>query len=646
MPPQLPVRMTPIDVIVPCYRNADLTRRAIEAALAAHCTASFHLIAVDDCSPEPAISSFLDELAAAGRLTLIRNPKNLGFVASVNAAMALHADRDVVLLNSDATVADGWLDALLAASRTRDQVASVTPFSNNASIASYPHICRNNDFLPAADVGAINRAAQIANAGLTAEIPVAVGFCMWISRAALDVVGPFDVARFGRGYGEEVEWCLRASRLGFSHLLAADAFVHHEGEASFGADGAALRASAQAEIDREYADFGAMVQGFIARDPLAIYRQRLDVARLAGSTAPRVLFVTHAWGGGVAKHVADLIAMIGDAAKALILEPACANPMAVRLRSADSRDALSLTYLESDWQDLESLLATLGVSRIHFHHLHGMPQAVLGLPTALALPYDVTLHDYAMLSPTYHLCDESGRYREDWATLPAPPVDRPEHARWPLSAEAWRAVFGPWLARAARVIAPSTDTASRFAAAYAGYGMAPPLVWPHSDAALTRTTRRVKVAILGGLSDVKGERVLIEALEDAHARQLAIDFVLVGYTNATLMTYPTRPLHIRGGYSSDAELAEMLALERADAIWFASQVPETFSYTLTVAMATGLTIVASHLGALPERLAGYPNARLLPFDSTARVWNDALIAAAELPARAVAAPLRVAASRA
>ena len=41
---------------------------------------------------------------------------------------------------------------------------------------------------------------------------------MYIRRDCLDAVGPFDEAAFGRGYGEENDFCLRASHLGWRHV--------------------------------------------------------------------------------------------------------------------------------------------------------------------------------------------------------------------------------------------------------------------------------------------------------------------------------------------------------------------------------------------------------------------------------------------
>ena len=61
---------------------------------------------------------------------------------------------------------------------------------------------------------------------------------------------------------------------------------------------------------------------------------------------------------------------------------------------------------------------------------------------------------------------------------------------------------------------------------------------------------------------------------------------------------------------------------------FPAQVPETYSYTLSVALATGLPIVASALGALPERLAGRAARDAVPWDAPPAAWNDALLATA------------------
>ncbi len=170
-----------------------------------------------------------------------------------------------------------------------DRVGTVTPFSNNATICSYPRTLVRNDLPPGETTASLDATFASANAGLSAEIPTAVGFCMFVTRECLDRVGLFDEARYGAGYGEEVDFCMRASRAGFRHLVAGDAFVRHVGEVSFGDTGVERRARAQAIVDELYPEFQPRVSDFIARDPLADLRRRVDRARSPRSPLARLL---------------------------------------------------------------------------------------------------------------------------------------------------------------------------------------------------------------------------------------------------------------------------------------------------------------------------------------------------------------------
>jgi hypothetical protein len=66
--------------------------------------------------------------------------------------------------------------------------------------------------------------------------------------------------------------------------------------------------------------------------------------------------------------------------------------------------------LPEDLPVLTKTLHAIGVARLHFHHVHGLPASILELPVASGLPYDCTLHDYYAICPQYHLADVDGRY--------------------------------------------------------------------------------------------------------------------------------------------------------------------------------------------------------------------------------------------
>ena len=219
------------DVIIPVYRGREETLACIDSVLAT-VDHEARVIAVDDATDDPALAAALDALAADGRITLLRNQENQGFVASVNRALALNPTHDAVLLNSDTLVFDDWLARLRTAAYSGSAVGTVTPLSNSGSIASYPRALGAE--ISAKDAAALHALAASTHPGTSVEIPVGVGFCLYMRRDCLRDVGSLDAEVFGKGYGEEVDFCLRARRRGWSHRLAADVYVYHAGGLSFG----------------------------------------------------------------------------------------------------------------------------------------------------------------------------------------------------------------------------------------------------------------------------------------------------------------------------------------------------------------------------------------------------------------------------
>jgi GT2 family glycosyltransferase len=190
---------------------------------------------------------------------------------------------DVVLLNADTITTRGWLERLAACAASDPRIATATPFSNNAEICSFPAFCVANP-LPA-DADAIAAACVAAGPPGYPELPTGVGFCMFVRRAALDAIGGFDAATFGRGYGEENDFCRRAAGHGWRNVLCDDAFVGHRGGVSFGDTGHRPGGENLARLLARYPGYNAAVADFIARDPLAPRRARIAAA-LAGAASP------------------------------------------------------------------------------------------------------------------------------------------------------------------------------------------------------------------------------------------------------------------------------------------------------------------------------------------------------------------------
>jgi GT2 family glycosyltransferase len=270
---------SPLTVIVPVYRGADETQRCLRSLLASADHAATDIIVVNDASPEPDLTEYCRATAAEHSLNLIEHQVNQGFVKSVNEAMRLAGTSDVVLLNSDTEVPANWIERISKAAAAHPDAASITPFSNNATICSYPHFGVENALPPGYDTHTLDALFASANQGKTFDIPTGVGFCMFIRRAALEDVGYFDEEAFGLGYGEENDWCLRASSKGWRHLLCADLFVYHSGEVSFGEKARELQANALSVIRERYPQYEQTVARFIEQDPIESARYAVDRLR-------------------------------------------------------------------------------------------------------------------------------------------------------------------------------------------------------------------------------------------------------------------------------------------------------------------------------------------------------------------------------
>lgn len=272
----------PVDVLIPVYEGLNETLECINSALEARKLnrTAHRLVVIEDRTPVPALAKALKVLASKGKITLVNNPVNLGFIRSMNRAMALSPNKDVVWLNADTRVHGAWLDRLRQVAYSDARIASVTPFTNNGELMSFPQ-SQVPHAMPSAQAQAEldELARQVDSQPM--EIETGCGFCLYIKRAALDQVGYLDEVHLSRGYGEETDWCLRAREHGWRHMGAPNVFVAHQGGISFGAEKTLRVAQNNALLRKRYPDASARYNVFTLRDPIKPARDALQRARLA-----------------------------------------------------------------------------------------------------------------------------------------------------------------------------------------------------------------------------------------------------------------------------------------------------------------------------------------------------------------------------
>ena len=607
--------MSPVDVIITVYEGFEEVRACLESVLAAPQKTPAEYVVIHDAGPSTEIARFVKGLAESGHITLLENESNLGFVRSANLGMALHPDRDVVLLNSDTLVSGNWLDRLR--DHATDDIGTVTPFSNNAEICSFPRICRVNDlsYLPAE----IDAACAAAMSGRSVDIPTAVGFCMYIRRDCLTEVGPFDAKTFGLGYGEENDFCLRARALGWRHVLAADCFVAHVGGVSFSARKQALLESAMTVLDRRYPAYHAEIAEWIAADPPYALRCLGLIELLRRDPRQKILAVTHHMGGGTEKHVRELADACDARSLVIVMKPFQHGVVRVSLGVDEDLPGLNFNWSDSKQREaLLRLLGYVGVGRVHIHHVLHLEDMLPPLLADLSLPYDVTLHDYFLIDGNPTLTDESGLFQRE-RRLRGRGCNAARFIEDGPQLESWHTDQQALLAGAERVFAPSRAALDLYLDVYA---LPNAIVSGHTDllgvadlsvVPRNRTTehRKFRVLVLGALGIEKGAALLEKTAMLADRHKQALEFVLLGYALRPLTT-----VEILGAYR-DEDLDGLIAEQMPDLIWFPCRWPETYSYTLSAALRAGCPLLVPDIGSFPERVIGRPLTWVVPYATDA-----------------------------
>jgi O-antigen biosynthesis protein len=617
-----PVAKPGITVIVPVYAGLEETRRCVNSLLESltHQQATIEIIIIDDCCPEIALSSYCEKISQDNPvIRLLRNEENAGFVKSVNRGMREAKNNDVILLNSDTEVANDWIDRLQTAAYQSEKIATATPFSNNATICSYPEFLQCNSLPEGETLANLDKKFTDTNHQKILDLPTGHGFCLYIRRDALDQLGLFDEHAFARGYGEENDFCCRAHLLGWKNVLACDVFVFHEGSVSFGVEREKLVEQAMQTMAKRYSWYHDAVHSFIEQDPAAIFRNNVDDLRRQESPKLAVLMINHGLGGGTKKHVQDLVKSVQSHFRCF--ELSCNDGKNATIKSLSLGEGLSEKYqIPAQLNLLIVRLKSLNLVHVHFHHTIGLPLQLFDLPGRLGVEYDFTAHDFFSICPQINLVHERGDYcgEPDRKTCNVCIKQRPAHGATDIAE--WRAYYANFLARARYVYCPSYDTATRLQR----YFYLPNIIVALHDENTEKvvyTPVPVKdaghlvICIIGALSKWKGADLLEAVAEHIEKNRLPIRLVLIGFAYRQLNDLSQRVLNITGPYQDD-NLDEIIKQYKPHVIWFTSQWPETYSYTLSAALRTECAIVAPDLGAFQERLRDRPLSWILP-------WNTA-----------------------
>ncbi len=591
-------------IIIPVFNAADHVARLLDH-LPDTIPEGQTVLVIDDGSDDPGITPILTRFGSkVPTATVMRMPRNQGFVAAANAGLAqLPAHHHAIILNSDTLPPADWVPRLLAPIEQSPDTASVCPLSNAAEILSIPRPGTESVLTRSLvdDLDHVARTLRPRRIGL----PTGVGFCMAMNRRFIDQIGGFDPG-FGRGYGEEVDWCLRAKAAGGENVVATNLFVGHAGGASFGL---AARKTGVAQGTRKIAQshpsFQDDARAWENRDPIGPERLALSLAWAAHvAQGPVSIIFAHALGGGAETALLQEMAThFRDSPDPLVILRA-GGPSLWRVELHGPR--LSVKGDVDTRSLLHDLLEPLQKRRVVYSCAVGTedPGAVAGtlLKVSAGQRLELRLHDFFAISPSWNLIGSDGHYQGVPELESADPAhglskraDRPG-----LSHRAWRAQWGDVIETADEITAFAASGAALIETAYPS-AKGKVRIRPHALPDLPPRLSRggTSIGVLGGINLPKGAKVL-EDLARVTTRRITVIGALDGRFRLS------SPHMVHGSYDR-ADIAK-LARRYDVGLWLVPSIcPETFSFATHEALATGLPVLAFDLGAQGEAVRHAPN---------------------------------------
>ena len=229
-----------IAVVIVTYNSSDEIEQSIRSIPQ---NVNTEIVVFDNASTDDSVQ-IVEGLKATGLVSrLILSSENLGFSKAVNLAIGEFPGRDILLFNPDARMDPGCLERLAELAHEENRVGILSPIVYSKSAVRtmtagrqpriwpmFTHFSGISGLLPR--VAAVE-GRQLFLAHHSADdrlVEWVAGCCMYIKKETIEAIGVLDERWFM--YGEDVQYCKRATDAGFTIRLVHDARCFHEMGAS------------------------------------------------------------------------------------------------------------------------------------------------------------------------------------------------------------------------------------------------------------------------------------------------------------------------------------------------------------------------------------------------------------------------------
>lgn len=614
----------PPAIIIPVYNAPDEVEDCLQSIIR-NTKEDCRVIVINDASPDPKVRELLKCYTETNKIEIYHNEKNLGFTRTVNRGVELAGRSDVIFLNSDTKVTPGWLRNLRLAVYSGEKVGTATPFSNNAGAFSAPEMGKQNNLPSWISLDDYARAITQASMRAYPRVPTGNGFCMYIRRDCLDEVGPLDATAFPRGYGEENDFCMRAGRLGWQHVVDDATLIYHVRSASFGDAKTDLMKQGRAIIDQRYPEYTTAVRTAFSSAEIISTRDRvketINVIGNEKAIKPRILFVISTLTGGTPQTNQDLMGALSDKIEAFVLR--CNSCRITLMHYKDgsyvdmemhilSEPIKAFPHRSAEYDAVvANWLSDYAIEMVHVRHIAWHSLGLIDVSKMLGLPVAFSFHDFYAVCPTVKLLDEGFNYcagkctgtqgyckPELWLEPDFPNLKNGAIYQW-------RKAFSEVLSKCDVFITTAESAKRTMVECYPFMKDRQFHVIPHGRdfsgfkqlASELHTNDVIKIVIPGNISKAKGADIVLELAEKSHSA--GIEIHIVGNVSKDLAGAKNIIFH--GSYQRD-EFDSFVEKIKPHVGAIFSIWPETYCHTLTELWACGVPVIAFDYGAVGDRI--------------------------------------------
>lgn len=615
-----------IAVIVPVYNAAEDLEVCIDR-LQSFTPDGVEILLINDSSTDPRIAHIFEQAERLPNFRILNNERNLGFSGTINRGLSETGRKDVVLLNSDARVTPGWIDGLFRAAYHAPRIATVTPLSDRAGAFSAPDAGNENLLPQGIDEISFARCVRRTSRGLYPTVPTGNGFCMYVRRECIEEIGMLDSEAFPRGYGEENDFCMRAGRLGWRHIIDDRTYVFHDRSKSFGSSKADLMAAGREIVDARYPEYKTAIQIFSRGTKIALVRHTvrklMDPGVALQTARTRILFVISTQTGGTPQTNRDLMGGLEGDFEGWSLR--CTSKMLILCRFENGKDVIVREHILSEPVDpishrsseydavVSSWLFSFDFNLVHIRHIAWHSLTLPQLVKRFGIPVVFSFHDFYMISPTVKLVDDDGIYQgkvfhsKDNATrqslwpVGSQPIPSGDWLRW------WQSRNAEVLAHCDAYITTSDSARALILETFPAITEERFLVIPHGrDFAEFRRLREpylsagtpIRILVPGNIDTTKGLDLLVALAE--HDNEGMLEFHILGNASKKGRLFP-KQFKFHGPYAR-SEFASKVAPLRPHIAAMFSIWDETWCHTLTESWSVGLPVAVLDMPTVAKRV--------------------------------------------